>query len=256
VLWGKWTSGVVGNISILLVQVAAATADPTTEIGQVFAALPATVGVLIGDMTNYQWAIGYAVAVPGVLASLTVLLGGCLGHRQESDGHCCSKLFNALSYLLLFLAFLMYLTLMAISVAVKLPMLQVYLEPVTGVCGTTLPYVNQMVADSNSSLIMAESSGSMPQSQLDDLTTTLNGYASQAATISALCGGIYGMIAGLGDMFLEAALCLAGVLWCYFATFGLCCTEGCLKAPDVQGKTTTEVDPETGKAVGVEMIRA
>lgn len=188
----------------------------------------------------YEWLPVVAVA-PGCTAlALSLTAGGLFHLRYHPTGRrefTAAKWTNFAAQALLLPAATWYAILVAVGYAIDHPAVQKQVRQIAGTCDTTLPMLEQSLADARAqrdrtaALLSAGGGDARLAGRLAELTASHANAADALAVFGAECGCLDQLMADIATLLGPGALCLCAVLFSLIALNGLCCAVRCCRAP-------------------------
>jgi len=174
-----------------------------------------------------------AAVVPGLLATLMLLLAATCGFATKGPAYCCAKIPIFLSYLVLLLCLVLYIVLTAVAVAMYLPVTQSQIRSITSICDSAVPTLANTKLKLVEGIATADAAAMAVDQSLRDQVTTLDEAVTVFDTICAALAT--DLILAIEGLLFPCIFGLVATLWAWFNAFGLCCSEGCCGVPKQAG---------------------
>ena len=176
-----------------------------------------------------------AVIVPAAIAAIFLLISSLCSCRA-SGTMCCAKLFLMLTYIFLIICIVFYIIFAALGIAISLPIVRSRLSMVTGICGTTVPMLQQTVQDTSLALERARATPGVASADLDTAAQQLADAAEPAAIMDGLCGTLFSLFDHLPALFAPALSCVFAAIFGLYSSCVTCCVAKCCCSPKVTSK--------------------
>lgn len=176
-----------------------------------------------------------AVIVPAAVAAIFLLISSLCSCRA-SGTMWCAKLFLMLTYIFLIICIVFYIIFAALGIAISLPIVRSQLSMVTGICGTTLPMLQQTLQDSSLALERARATPGVASADLDTAAQQMANAAEPAAIMNDLCGTLYSLFDHLPALFAPALSCVFAAIYGLYSSCVTCCVAKCCCSPKVTSK--------------------
>ena len=205
-----------------------------TEVRDAVAGFSSILG-LIDPIRPQLPLLTIAVIVPAAVASIFLFISSLCSCRA-SGTMCCAKLFLNLTWIFLIICIVFYIIFAALGIAISLPIVRSQLSMVTGICGTTLPMLQQTLQDSGTALERARATPGVASADLDTAAQQMANAAEPAAIMNDLCGTLFSLFDHLPALFAPALSCVFAAIYGLYSSCVTCCVAKCCCSPKVTSK--------------------